>query len=48
MIVQVPLHLAPGGVDAAMEALRAHYGTGGFVEVVERDTLPVPGSIRNA
>jgi N-acetyl-gamma-glutamyl-phosphate reductase len=40
MIVQVPLHLAPGGVDASMEALKAHYGTGGFVEVVDRDTLP--------
>jgi N-acetyl-gamma-glutamyl-phosphate reductase len=27
MIVQVPLHLAPGGVEAAMQALTAHYGT---------------------
>jgi N-acetyl-gamma-glutamyl-phosphate reductase len=40
MIVQVPLHLAPGGTNASMEALKAHYGTGGFVEVVDRDTLP--------
>jgi hypothetical protein len=31
-----------------MEALKAHYGTGGFVEVVERDTLPVPASTRRA
>jgi N-acetyl-gamma-glutamyl-phosphate reductase len=23
-----------------MEALKAHYGNGGFVEVVDRDTLP--------
>jgi N-acetyl-gamma-glutamyl-phosphate reductase len=40
MIVQVPLHLAPGGVAAVMEALSARYGNGGFVEVVPRDTLP--------
>lgn len=40
MIVQIPLHLAPGGAAAAMEAFSAHYGTGGFVEVVARDTLP--------
>ncbi len=39
MIVQVPLHLAPGGVATAMQALKAHYGSGGFVEVVDRDTL---------
>jgi N-acetyl-gamma-glutamyl-phosphate reductase len=39
MIVQVPLHLAPGGMEAAIQALKAHYGKSGFVEVVERDTL---------
>ena len=39
MIVQVPLHLSPGGVDTAMAALKAHYGSAGFVEVVERDAL---------
>jgi N-acetyl-gamma-glutamyl-phosphate reductase len=48
MIVQVPLHLAPGGVAAAMQALKAHYGAGGFVEVVERDTLLGPASTRRA
>jgi N-acetyl-gamma-glutamyl-phosphate reductase len=36
MIVQVPLHLAPGGPAAAMEALRAHYAGQHFVRVVER------------
>ncbi len=40
MIVQVPLHLAPGGVARALDALKQHYGTGGFVEVVDRDALP--------
>jgi N-acetyl-gamma-glutamyl-phosphate reductase len=39
MIVQVPLHLAPGGMAAAMQALKAHYGASGFVEVVEREVL---------
>jgi N-acetyl-gamma-glutamyl-phosphate reductase len=39
MIVQVPLFLAPGGAEAAMQALTAHYGTSGFVEVVERAAL---------
>jgi hypothetical protein len=46
MIVQVPLHLAPGGMAAAMQALKAHYGTSGFVEVVERDGCLVPASTR--
>lgn len=36
MIVQVPLHLAPGGAAAAMEALSAHYAGQTFVRVVER------------
>lgn len=40
MIVQVPLHLAPGGVAAAMDVLSEYYGDGGFVEVVQRETLP--------
>ena len=39
MIVQVPLFLAPGGMAAAMQALKAHYGASGFVEVVEREAL---------
>ena len=39
MIVQVPLHLRPGGPAAAMEALRAHYAGQHFVQVVEREAL---------
>jgi N-acetyl-gamma-glutamyl-phosphate reductase len=39
MIVQVPLHLAPGGVTAAMEALGAHYAGQQFVQVVDRAEL---------
>jgi hypothetical protein len=42
MIVQVPLHLAPGGMAAAMQALKAHYGASGFVEVVEREAAWSP------
>jgi N-acetyl-gamma-glutamyl-phosphate reductase len=36
MIVQVPLHLAPGGPAAALEALRAYYDGQHFVQVVDR------------
>lgn len=39
MIVQVPLHLAPGGPAAALAALRAHYDGQHFVQVVEREQL---------
>lgn len=39
MIVQVPLHLDPGGPDAALAALRAHYNGARFVEVVDRAEL---------
>ncbi|MDG4649039.1 N-acetyl-gamma-glutamyl-phosphate reductase [Roseibacterium sp. SDUM158017] len=39
MIVQVPLHLAPGGPAAALAALGAHYEGARFVEVVERADL---------
>ena len=39
MIVQVPLHLAPGGPKAALEALRAHYAGQNFVQVVDRAAL---------
>jgi N-acetyl-gamma-glutamyl-phosphate reductase len=40
MIVQVPLHLEPGGPARAFEALMAHYGTSGFVEVTRREDMP--------
>jgi N-acetyl-gamma-glutamyl-phosphate reductase len=40
MIVQVPLHLEPGGPTRAFEALMAHYGTSGFVEVARREDMP--------
>lgn len=36
MIVQVPLHLASGGPEAALAALRAHYAGQHFVQVVDR------------
>ena len=36
MIVQVPLHLRPGGPAAALEALAAHYAGQHFVRVVPR------------
>ena len=39
MIVQVPLHLAPGDVTRAREALRAAYDGARFVQVVERAAL---------
>jgi N-acetyl-gamma-glutamyl-phosphate reductase len=39
MIVQVPLHLPPGGPQAALEALRAHYDGQRFVQVRERADL---------
>jgi N-acetyl-gamma-glutamyl-phosphate reductase len=39
MIVQVPLHLPPGGPQAAMAALAAHYKGQRFVQVVERAAL---------
>lgn len=39
MIVQVPLHLPPGGPAAAMEALAAHYAGQSFVRVVAREEL---------
>lgn len=39
MIVQVPLHLAPGGPAAALEALAARYAGQRFVQVVERAEL---------
>jgi N-acetyl-gamma-glutamyl-phosphate reductase len=39
MIVQVPLHLAPGGPKAAHEALCAHYAGQHFVQVVDRAAL---------
>jgi N-acetyl-gamma-glutamyl-phosphate reductase len=40
MIVQVPLHLDPGGPGRAFDALAAHYGTKGFVEVTRRGDMP--------
>jgi len=40
MIVQVPLHLPPGGPERAFAALAEHYGSSGFVEVTPRDALP--------
>lgn len=39
MIVQVPLHLPPGGPGAAMQALAAHYAGQRFVQVVDRAVL---------
>ncbi|WP_297615664.1 N-acetyl-gamma-glutamyl-phosphate reductase [uncultured Roseicyclus sp.] len=39
MIVQVPLHLPPGGPAAAMAALRDHYASQHFVQVVERAAM---------
>ena len=39
MIVQVPLHLSPGGPAAALEALATHYAGQHFVQVVERAAL---------
>lgn len=39
MIVQVPLHLEPGGPKAALAALRAHYAGQRFVRVVDRAEL---------
>ena len=39
MIVQVPLHLPPGGPAAAMAALRDHYAGQHFVQVVERAAM---------
>jgi N-acetyl-gamma-glutamyl-phosphate reductase len=39
MIVQVPLHLPPGGPQAALDALSAHYAGQHFVQVVERASL---------
>lgn len=39
MIVQVPLHLSPGGPAAALAALAAHYDGQQFVQVVERAEL---------
>ena len=39
MIVQVPLHLPPGGPVAAMAALRDHYASQHFVQVVERAAM---------
>lgn len=40
MIVQVPLHLPPGGSRQAFDALSDHYGTSGFVEVTRREDMP--------
>ncbi|MFW5642016.1 MAG: N-acetyl-gamma-glutamyl-phosphate reductase [Roseicyclus sp.] len=40
MIVQVPLHLPPGGPARAFDALAAHYGASGFVAVTRRADLP--------
>jgi N-acetyl-gamma-glutamyl-phosphate reductase len=39
MIVQVPLHLPPGGPAAAMAALRDHYAGQHFVQVIERAAM---------
>jgi N-acetyl-gamma-glutamyl-phosphate reductase len=39
MIVQVPLHLAPGDLARARAALHAAYDGSGFVQVVERAQL---------
>jgi N-acetyl-gamma-glutamyl-phosphate reductase len=39
LIVQVPLHLAPGGPAAALAALRGHYAGQHFGQVGERDEL---------
>lgn len=39
MIVQIPLHLDGVAADALEEALRDHYGTGGYVEVVAADSF---------
>ena len=39
MIVQVPLHLPPGGPAAAMAALRDHHASQHFVQVVERAAM---------
>ena len=39
MIVQVPLHLPPGGPAAAMAALRDHYAGQHFVQVVGRAAM---------
>ena len=39
MIVQVPLHLPPGGPAAAMAALHDHYAGQHFVQVVERAAM---------
>jgi N-acetyl-gamma-glutamyl-phosphate reductase len=39
MIVQIPLHLSPGGAEAAMAALGDHYAGQRFVSVVARETM---------
>lgn len=39
MVVQVPLHLPPGGPAQAMAALADHYAGQHFVAVVERDAM---------
>jgi len=39
MIVQIPLHLPPGGPVAALAALRAHYAGQHFVQVLDRAEL---------
>lgn len=39
MIVQVPLHLPPGGAEAARAALAAHYAGQHFVRVVDRAAM---------
>jgi N-acetyl-gamma-glutamyl-phosphate reductase len=39
MVVQVPLHLEPGGPDAALAILKTHYDAARFVQVVDRADL---------
>lgn len=39
MIVQIPLHLPPGGPGMALDALRAHYAGQRFVQVLDRAEL---------
>jgi N-acetyl-gamma-glutamyl-phosphate reductase len=39
MVVQIPLHLAPDGPAAALEALQTHYDGRHFVQVVPREAM---------
>ena len=39
MVVQIPLHLPPGGPQLALDTLRAHYAGQHFVQVVDRADL---------